>query len=360
MHGLVFDKIAIDRGARTYDKDGRLHVSLSNISKAAVNKYIGREIPKYEALGLDGNKVYSLFRDPNELAKAAHTFNNIPLLTEHKPVNAEAPRNDLIAGSIGSSAAFNAPYLTNSLAVWDRACIDRIESGEQKELSCAYYFTLRVESGEYLGEKYDGVMTNIIGNHVALVSTGRAGSDVVVSDSKTNEVEKMTMHQKIIDAITAVIKPLMLADEAPADIDEDEKNKKEDKKPEEAPAAEKSDADKKGEKVAMDAAINAAVASAEASALSKFKAIRQAEKDVQKIVGEVAVQDSAEAIYKMALDHAGVDVAGVHPSAYGAMVRMLNTEKDKIPSLKLVQDSNNEFTKFGAMFPNAVMPKRGA
>ena len=37
--------------------------------------------------------------------------------------------------------------------------------------------------GVYEGERYDGVMTEITGNHVALVSDGRAGPDVVVADS---------------------------------------------------------------------------------------------------------------------------------------------------------------------------------
>jgi len=72
-HGLAFDRASV----RTYDRDGRLHVEISNISKAAVNPYTGREIPDYKALGLDPDKVYKLLRDPDELAKAAPTFNNI-------------------------------------------------------------------------------------------------------------------------------------------------------------------------------------------------------------------------------------------------------------------------------------------
>jgi Uncharacterized protein conserved in bacteria (DUF2213) len=51
-HGLAFDRASV----RTYDRDGRLHVEISNISKAAVNPYIGREIPDWKALGLDPDK----------------------------------------------------------------------------------------------------------------------------------------------------------------------------------------------------------------------------------------------------------------------------------------------------------------
>ena len=37
--------------------------------------------------------------------------------------------------------------------------------------------------GVYEGHRYDGIMTNIRGNHVALVKDGRAGTDVVVQDA---------------------------------------------------------------------------------------------------------------------------------------------------------------------------------
>jgi hypothetical protein len=44
-----------------------------------------------------------------------------------------------------------------------------------------------MQPGVYMGQRYDGVMTNIRANHVALVEAGRAGSDVVVMDSKPKE-----------------------------------------------------------------------------------------------------------------------------------------------------------------------------
>jgi Uncharacterized protein conserved in bacteria (DUF2213) len=78
-HGLAFDRASV----RTYDRDGRLHVETSNISKAAVNPYIGREIPDYKALGLDPDRVYQLLRDPDELAEAA------PSAEIGDPVNAQ-------------------------------------------------------------------------------------------------------------------------------------------------------------------------------------------------------------------------------------------------------------------------------
>lgn len=178
--------LALDRSsARTYDKDGRLHVAVTNISKAAVNPYLGREIPDFEALGLSPDNTYRLYRDPEELAKGAATFNNLPLLSRHVPVTADNHQPDLVVGSTGSSAKFEAPFLSNSLVIWARDAINGVENERQKELSSAYRYRADMTPGKTPdGDEFDGVMRDIIGNHVALVKEGRAGPDVVVGDAK--------------------------------------------------------------------------------------------------------------------------------------------------------------------------------
>lgn len=181
--------IAMDRDtARSYDKDGRLHVSNSHISKAAINEYFGREIPDFEKLGLQPDRRYKLFRDPEELAKAAPTFNNLPLLTRHVPITADSHPKDLVIGSTGTDAVFKAPYLDNSLVIWARDGISDVEAETKKELSCAYRYTADMTPGNWNGQRYDGRMTDITGNHVALVKSGRAGEDVVVGDAKPSPV----------------------------------------------------------------------------------------------------------------------------------------------------------------------------
>ena len=115
--------IAQDRSLRSYDQDGRLHVESSNISKATVNPYYGSEIPNYQQLGLEPKKVYYLLRAPEELEKAAQTFNNLPLLSKHIPVSADEPQKEVIAGTTGSDTVFEDGYLKCSLAVWDAEAI---------------------------------------------------------------------------------------------------------------------------------------------------------------------------------------------------------------------------------------------
>jgi len=176
---MAFDRASV----RSVDKDGRLHVEITNISKATVNPYYGYEIPDADRLGLEPNRVYMLLRDPEELAKAAATSNNIQLLDSHIPVSAQDDKKQHVIGSTGTDAVFEKPFLRNSLVVWDASAIARIESGETKELSCAYRYIPDMTSGIYEGVRHDGIMRDIVFNHVALIPNGRCGKEVVVGDS---------------------------------------------------------------------------------------------------------------------------------------------------------------------------------
>lgn len=202
---VAFDKSSV----RTFDADGRLHVAKTNISKAAVNPYYGKEIPGADALGLEPNKVYRLYRDPTELAKGAATFKNLPLLRRHIQVSADDPKKEDVVGSIGSDVSFDAPYLSSSICVWDSEAIAGIEAGQVEELSSAYRYVPVMEPGVSPdGEPYDGRMTEIQGNHLALVEVGRAGSDVVVADSnpfpkETPAMKKTALGHALTVALSA-------------------------------------------------------------------------------------------------------------------------------------------------------------
>nr|DAO68946.1 MAG TPA: Large polyvalent protein-associated domain 3 [Caudoviricetes sp.] len=362
--------IAQDRSLRSYDQDGRLHVESSNISKATVNPYYGSEIPNYQQLGLDPKKVYYLLRDPEELEKAAPTFNNLPLLSKHIPVSADEPQKEVIAGTTGSDTVFKDGYLKCSLAVWDAEAIAGIESGEQVELSSAYHYTADMTAGEFEGRHYDGVMRDIVGNHVALVDVGRAGRDVVVSDADPfHERKIMKLKAGAKARIQSAVQPLLAQDAelSPDELlqvigsltnevqtaeddgedlppenvenvgtDEDEPDDGENNptpaEPEEPAEDEEPEAPEGGapkpaqdaaiSKMAMDAAIKRAVEAER----KRSQALATAQREVAHIVGDVAMDNAAD-VYKFALEQSGIDVTGVHPSAYRAMVGMLGKPK---------------------------------
>lgn len=212
-------KLAFDRTARRIDADGRLHVARSHISKATVNPYYGKEIPGFEELGLSADKIYRLLRDPVELERGAETFARLPILSEHVPVTVDSPRPDLVVGAIGSEINFASPYLDADICIWDAKAIAGIETDKIRELSCAYRYIPVMESGEFEGQPYDGRMTEIQGNHLALVEVGRAGSDVVVADKnpfiKYKETAmKMSKLGKALFAALCSASPVLAADSA--------------------------------------------------------------------------------------------------------------------------------------------------
>lgn len=185
MNTLLFDATP---SVRSKDENGFLHVALTPISKATVNPYLGREIEGSAAHGFKPDSIYYGLRDPQELEKAADTFNGLPLLLEHHPTDAENLPKEWVIGSVGTNAVFEKPYLKNSMTVTDAQAIGYIEDGTAKEISCSYRFTPDFTAGTYTeadGSEvhYDFIMRDIRGNHVALVPEGRAGHDVHVADS---------------------------------------------------------------------------------------------------------------------------------------------------------------------------------
>ena len=185
MNNLLFDATP---SVRSKDENGFLHVALTPISKATVNPYLGREIEGSAAHGFKPDSIYYGLRDPQELEKAADTFNGLPLLLEHHPTDAENLPKEWVVGSMGTDAVYEKPYLKNSMTVTDAQAIGYIEDGTAKEISCSYRFTPDFTAGEFTevdGSKvhYDFIMRDIRGNHVALVPEGRAGHDVHVADS---------------------------------------------------------------------------------------------------------------------------------------------------------------------------------
>jgi len=218
-HQIANDGCGFDHNSvRRVDPDtGHLHVSKTNITKANVCPYVGKEIPDWDTLGLDPEKIYYLYRHPDELNKAVASFNNIPLLRLHKEISADNHSPDDVIGTTGSEAEYNHPYIQNSLGVWDGEYIKKILNDTQKELSSAYRYRADMTPGvSPEGQKYDGVMRDIRGNHVATVKEGRAGSDVTVGDSK----EELNMSKHVLSikavmargAIAAFLAPKLAAD----------------------------------------------------------------------------------------------------------------------------------------------------
>lgn len=463
--------LAMDKSNRYIDADGRLHVRVSHLTKATVSPYRGAEIPGYEELGLDADKVYRLLRDPAELEKGAATWNNAPLLDRHVPVSVDEHMPDLVVGSTGTDAVFNAPYLDNSLVVWAAAAIAGIESNQQREISSAYRYVADMTPGTYEGLTYDGVMRNLVCNHVALVEVGRAGPDVIVGDSQPTGAKAMLRSRTALllkGALSVYLKPRLAQDAkldlnaicadvtaanfaarkaalvttltnacagklaADAELEDvmslldavgagglaegeedmipegaEERADGSETSIEEPPAVDDGDImskvmaflegklspedmsaltqlcapgaadepppfegsptlpnDQPGttdmiSKPAMDAALAQTRADATKDTMMRLRAVSQAETDVQPFVGKLEpfAMDSAEAVYKFALDSLGIDIKGVHPSALRAI--LLAQPKPGVAPTSVVLAADAKIANdLGKQFPGVARIRR--
>ena len=161
-------------------------------------------------------------------------------------------------------------------------------------------------------DQLDAVVDDMPDEAMADPANVATDTDAEMMDRLKDVLKAKGMSDEDIAACMAAMKPEVAAPEKPATDAE------------KAAMATK-DAEKNKDMVskpAMDAAIAAAAASAEKAAVQRMTAIREAEKLVHPIIGDVMAQDSAEAVHRLALDHLGVDLTGVHPSAFPALIQM--------------------------------------
>lgn len=376
-----YDLIALDESMRHKDRNGHLIIKETVITKESVDPYYGRDIPNYESLGLDPDKVYYLYRPADEIERAIDTFKMKQLLMKHLKVDASDPKQEQTIGTIGSDLKMKDGKLYGDMAFWDDEAIALIEARKHEQLSGGYGYDPVVQSGDFNGTPYDIKMTNLHGNHVALVKRGRIGNDAIICDEQTvgntNMKFKKGSMPKIAAAIQlafdsdlteeSVIEVANAVDEAREDeishdsdnlrgdlakhfdeatvtkimevlggasVAKDEQtqaerdNESEAMRIKEREEREAKDREKDREqandedknKPAMDSAM------IEQNAIKKVTALFEAREVVKPLVGDVAM-DSAEDVYKFALEEKGISTKGIDPSAYQAMVGLLKGQK---------------------------------
>lgn len=149
----------------------------ANVSRTGVFKY-------YNA---DGSLRREL-RLPEEVfnERALSTLQSAPITYGH-PI--EDGFNVLIdtknakkfsVGMLGEQIHTDEKFIAASLIITDSDVIDAVEQGHRREVSLGYSCDLETASGEWNGESYDAIQRNIVYNHAAIVSKGRAGSEVSI------------------------------------------------------------------------------------------------------------------------------------------------------------------------------------
>ena len=201
---FAYEVLALDKGSvRTVDENGFLHVKISPLTRVQVAPYYGKEIPGWQSLGLDPDKIYKGYRPESELKKLStvNSINGIPIQLRHHPDFADNPAKDTRIGATGTDGEFKYPFLMNSLHFFDKKAKELIESEALRELSLAYRYKPDFSKAGKTenGQDYDFVMRDISGNHLALVEQGRAGHEVLVYDSKRSDMENEELIASLVN-----------------------------------------------------------------------------------------------------------------------------------------------------------------
>ena len=135
--------------------------------------------------------------------KSMETLASKPVTDEHPPelLTAETAARHT-RGWTGERVRRDGDKLAATATIIDAQLAGKVIRGEAVQVSCGYACDLVVQSGEWRGEEYDAIQTNIKYNHLAVVPRGRAGPEVKLrTDSDAPEGGGRTMTKVNIDGV---------------------------------------------------------------------------------------------------------------------------------------------------------------
>lgn len=174
--------------ARVRDPNGFLLVKGCPISSYGVFKYSAAQI------GLDGdpNRIVNVFRPESAVNEQGliDSLQHVPLINDHEMLsgfdddeNATAPETKGIDGVL-FGVSYAKPWLRGDVKLFSRSMQQDLASGKC-DLSLGYTCDFFQEPGVFDGVPYEVVQTNMRGNHIALVDSGRVpGAKVLDGMSK--------------------------------------------------------------------------------------------------------------------------------------------------------------------------------
>lgn len=176
----------------------------------------------------DGSVRYEL-RPPEEVFKdeALASLRGKPLTNDH-PTEAVTPDNvkDLAVGSVGDGVSRDEMHVLAPLTITVDTAIADVQAGK-RALSCGYRSKVRTDKvsypvknwkGDVVGEKvyecpgvwmgvpYDAIQTDMVYNHVAIVSKGRAGDAAVLRLDGASQLSEDTHQPRTLEKPMSTVK----------------------------------------------------------------------------------------------------------------------------------------------------------
>jgi hypothetical protein len=160
------------------------------IGRTGWMEYYGQELPS------DFNEPYGtlckVYRSPEELFSEAtmSSFEGKSVTNTHPTENLDITTTPMLERGHMQNIRRDGDFLIADLIIKDAGLLSEIQNNIKREVSCGYdCIWQKIGDGKY-------EQKNIIGNHVAVVQNGRAGSKVAIHDSKPNQTIQTTIGGK--------------------------------------------------------------------------------------------------------------------------------------------------------------------
>lgn len=213
---LLADTLTLDAPRRT--QDGYLAVR-ARAARTGVYQYAGHEVDPENKHGLRDQASVNVLRDEQTVfdERAIRSFIAKPVTDDHprEPVTAANWRDH--GRGIVMGAVRDGDHLAFDIVLMDAATIDKVEAGKA-ELSNGY--ATQLEYGDFQaadGTKCQARQTNIVGNHVAIVDRGRAGSTCRIGDAARCEALPQNLFDKTEKPVKTMVIDGLTVDMANAD-----------------------------------------------------------------------------------------------------------------------------------------------
>jgi len=138
-----------------------------------------------------------MLKHPDELQKAMLTVSRMMVTDNHPKGTMLTTQKDIKGRVVPGTETYVHPFIRANIEITDAALIEKIKKGK-KGVSPGFLCTVDRSPGDFEGEKYDGIQTDIIFDTLAIVDEGRcpkkAGCVLKTKDTgdqKMNDNEAM-------------------------------------------------------------------------------------------------------------------------------------------------------------------------
>lgn len=162
------------------------------VARIGTQDYFARELK----LGGDPERVVHVTREPEEVfaPAAMASFEGCAVTDGHPPEHVTAENFSAYARGHAQNVRRSGDYVVADLHIDDAALASDVLNHVKREISCGYLCTYAPTGNGY-------TQKGILGNHIAVVPRGRAGSSVSIKDSAEHAGKGRKYMSKFTEAI---------------------------------------------------------------------------------------------------------------------------------------------------------------